>query len=140
MNLYSSHINHQLVYYKLITCTIKIGDNMVDFSAIGRKIKLHRMKMNMTQFQLAEKLDVTPNYISAIERGVTKVSLSRLDEIAAILNISVANLLTDCNTELNTYGYNEIYELTKDWTPTQKSLLIDILNTINSSHNNLEKL
>lgn len=113
---------------------------MIDFVAIGRKIKLYRKKMNLTQFQLAEKLDVTPNYISAIERGVTKVSLTRLDEIAVILNISVADLLTDCNTESKTYGYNEIFELTKNWTPKQKSLLIDILNTINSSHNNFEEL
>lgn len=140
LNLYCSYKNYQLVYYEFITCTIKIGDNMIDFGAIGRKIKLYRKKINLTQFQLAEKLDVTSNYISAVERGITKVSLTRLDEIAAILNISVADLFTDCNTESKTYGYNEIFELTKDQTPEQKSLLIDIPNTINSSRNNFEEL
>lgn len=113
---------------------------MIDSKAIGRKIKLYRNKIGITQFQLAEKLDVTPNYISAIERGVTKVSLTRLDEIAAILNISVTDLLTDCNTDSKTYGYNEIFELTKDWTPKQKSMLIEILNTINSSRYSAEEL
>ncbi len=119
---------------------MELGDTMIDSKAIGRKIKLYRQRINLTQFQLAEKLDVTPNYVSAIERGVTKVSLARLDEISSILNISVADLLTDCSTNSKTYGNDEIFELIRDWTPQQKSLLIEILNTINCSQHDFEKL
>lgn len=119
---------------------MELGDTMIDSKAIGRKIKLYRQRINLTQFQLAEKLDVTPNYVSAIERGVTKVSLARLDEISSILNISVADLLTDCSTNSKTYSNDEIFELIRDWTPQQKSLLIEILNTINCSQNDFEKL
>lgn len=112
---------------------------MIDSKAIGRKIKLYRQRINLTQFQLAEKLDVTPNYVSAIERGVTKVSLERLDEISSVLNTSVADFLTDCSTNSNTYGNDEIFELIRDWTPQQKSLLIEILNTINRSKDYFEE-
>lgn len=112
---------------------------MIDCKAIGRKIKFYRQRINLTQFQLAEKLDVTPNYVSAIERGVTKISLARLDEISSVFNISVADLLTDCNTNSNTYGNDEIFEIIRDWTPQQKSLLIEILNTINHSKNDFEE-
>ena len=37
---------------------MELGDTMIDSKAIGRKIKLYRQRINLTQFQLAEKLDV----------------------------------------------------------------------------------
>ena len=48
----------------------------------ARQIRLLRTKSNLTQAQLAEKLGVTSNYISAIETGNRRGSLYVYKDIA----------------------------------------------------------
>ena len=51
--------------------------------AIGKRIKEYREKCGLTQEMLAEKTDLTPNYISAVERGI---SFPRFEKLIAIIN------------------------------------------------------
>ena len=53
----------------------------IDYAAIGRRIRSARKKAKLTQEQLAEKIDVTPQHVSAIETGKTKLSLPALIRI-----------------------------------------------------------
>ena len=55
---------------------------MVD-EHIGCRIKECREKLGLTQEQLAEKMDVSVNYISTIERGE---SFPRYQRLVALLN------------------------------------------------------
>lgn len=55
---------------------------MVNYAAIGQRVKKYRTKAHLTQSELAEALDVSTGYISQIECGHTQVSLNRLDSIA----------------------------------------------------------
>ena len=105
---------------------------MLSFIAIGRKIKMYRKKSNKTQAQLAEDLDVSPKYISAIERGIVKISLLRLDEIASHLNIRITDILSDCDISSSTYADSEILELIEEWDSKKKSTLVAILITLNN--------
>ena len=52
---------------------------------IGRRIKVRRVELGMTQGELAEKLSVGQSNLSYIECGKRDVSLSLLDEIARAL-------------------------------------------------------
>lgn len=106
---------------------------MIDFVAIGRKIKMYRKGNGKTQAALAEELDVSSKYVSAIERGQAKVSLNRLDEIAELLNVDITDLLLGADKSSKTYGEGEILELTRDWSIKEKSLLIEVINTINKN-------
>ena len=54
----------------------------VDFFTVGQRIQKRRKMLHKTQEQMAEALSVTVGYISQIERGVTKISLDTLSEIA----------------------------------------------------------
>lgn len=110
---------------------------MIDYVAIGRKIKMYRKRCYKTQSDLAEELNVSSKYISAIERSVAKVSLIRLDEIAYLLNIQIVDLLSDSDMNKSSYGDAELTELTKNWTPKQKSILIDVITTLNRNKNML---
>lgn len=56
----------------------------VDYAAIGQRIKGRRREQKRTQEWLAEQLQVSVGYISQIERGVTKVNLDTLSEIAPV--------------------------------------------------------
>ena len=60
---------------------------------IGRFIAECRKKLNLTQMQLAEKLDITDKAVSKWERGVAMPDTSIMLELCDILCISVNELL-----------------------------------------------
>lgn len=63
---------------------------MVDF---GNTLKTLRLKNNMTQAQLSQKLDLTKSVISAYETGLRLPSYDVLIHIAQIFNVSTDYLL-----------------------------------------------
>lgn len=103
---------------------------MVDYKAIGRRISKHRKNISMTQAVLAEKLEVSESFISQVERGNAKVSLPRLYQIAEMLNIDIALLVSNIGSIENGTAVSEIDEIIKGWSDKDKELLIDILTCI----------
>ena len=63
---------------------------MVDFGSV---LKTLRLKENMTQAQLAQKLGLTKSVISAYETGLRLPSYDILIHIAKIYNVSTDYLL-----------------------------------------------
>ncbi len=63
--------------------------------ALGSRIAQRRRSAMLTQAQLAERIDVTTETISRIERGRTMPSLITLQEIAAALGCELLELLSD---------------------------------------------
>ena len=63
---------------------------MINF---GNKLKLLRLQDNMTQEQLAQKLNLTKSGISAYETGLRLPSYDVLIRIAKIFNVSTDYLL-----------------------------------------------
>lgn len=57
------------------------------------KIKLIRLSKNLTQVYLAEELGIDSANYSRLERGETKISTERLQQIAQILDIDSSILL-----------------------------------------------
>ena len=62
---------------------------------IGEKIKFIRTEKGITGKELAEKAEVTPGYISQIERNLISPSLSVLMRIAEVLEIPLVSLFTE---------------------------------------------
>ena len=60
---------------------------------IGANIQREREKAGYTQEQLSELLGLTPNHLSAIERGVSGISLESLQKLCLTLNISADRIL-----------------------------------------------
>ena len=63
---------------------------MINF---GNKLKLLRLQDNMTQEELAQKLNLTKSVISAYETGLRLPSYDVLIRIAKIFNVSTDYLL-----------------------------------------------
>lgn len=59
----------------------------------GFNLKVARMKKNLTQADLAEKLDVHEKYISRIETGKQNVTIKIIYKIARVLEIEMHTLL-----------------------------------------------
>lgn len=92
---------------------------------IGEKIKAAREHAKMTQEQLAEYIDVSPQYISDLERGVVGVSISTLKRLCIALGVSSDQILFDDHTEK--YAVT-IGEKCRDLTNEQFRLLLDIID------------
>lgn len=52
---------------------------------VGRRIRVRRVELGMTQAELADQISVGQSNLSYIERGERDVSISLLDEIAKAL-------------------------------------------------------
>lgn len=60
---------------------------------IGRKISELRKKNNMTQFELADRLEISFQAVSNWERGNSMPDISKLPELAEIFNVSIDEIL-----------------------------------------------
>ncbi len=58
----------------------------------GKRLKNLRRKAGYTQEQLAEKVDISVDFISLIERGINAPSFDNLEKIALALDVSVKEL------------------------------------------------
>lgn len=67
----------------------------VRYKKIGAKIVYYRKVRNLTQEELAEKVGITPQYLSRIENGgySKNVSLSTLMKIAGALDVTMSQLM-----------------------------------------------
>jgi len=65
----------------------------VNYTALGQRIRHLRLQQQMTQAQLAEKLDISTSYLGHIERGVRCISLETLIKLCFALQTSPNSLL-----------------------------------------------
>ena len=59
---------------------------------IGRRIRVYRLARRITQVALADHLGISFQQIQKYERGVNRVSASRLKKVAAFLEVDFATL------------------------------------------------
>ncbi len=66
---------------------------------IGEQIKRAREKAMLTQEQFAERIDVSPQYVSDLERGVVGVSIATQKRVCTVLSVSSDQILFGFETE-----------------------------------------
>ena len=72
----------------------------------GQRIKAARKRANMTQAELAQKLDIPPQSVSQWERDVRKPKIETLRKIAKELNCLITDLFTADEVPFISIGYN----------------------------------
>lgn len=60
---------------------------------VGANIQWLREERHLTQEGLSEKIGVTPNHLSAIERGVSGISLELLEKLCQELSVTADHIL-----------------------------------------------
>lgn len=61
----------------------------------GKAVKARRLKLKLSQEELAELAEVHRTYIGSIELGKTVVSINIASQLAKGLNVSLSRLLKD---------------------------------------------
>ena len=92
-------------------------DNVLDFKAIGKRVKILRIQKDISQEKLAEAGDISVTYLSNIENAHSKASLSTFVKLANALNVGVDAFLCD--------------NLTASARPAFEKDIADILNSCN---------
>ncbi|MCI6957054.1 MAG: helix-turn-helix transcriptional regulator [Clostridiales bacterium] len=92
---------------------------------IGEQIKRAREKAMLTQEQFAERIDVSPQYVSDLERGVVGVSIATLKRVCTVLSVSSDQILFGFETENRAVA---IAEKCESLSENQYMLLSDIVS------------
>ena len=102
----------------------------VNYGLIGKRIKEHRQRRNLTQEMLAELIEKSSGYISLVETGRKKASLDTLLSISKVLNITLNELLTGNQIPLDTDYNSEIGELMSGCNHYERRLMFEIMRTV----------
>jgi len=86
----------------------------LDYKAIGKRIKIARIKADMKQDRLAEKSGLSPTHVSNVETGTAKVSLKSIVSLANALGVTVDDLLCDNLIHARTQFESDIADLLED--------------------------
>lgn len=65
----------------------------------GKNVKIERIKKDLTQEKLAERMNVSQNYIANIERGKENMSLAKVLELSTFLDVDIDKLLNFSNED-----------------------------------------
>ena len=103
---------------------------VLDYAAMGNRIKEHRKRKKLTQEEIAEMLGISVSFISRIERGNVKVSLETLTKIAAILDTSPCYFIDGVVKKSDEYLNNELIETTKSFSNTQMQLILELAEAV----------
>ena len=103
-----------------------------------KRIREERQKRNLTLEQLAEKCDISSNFLGQLERGKNVPSLKSLIRIANVLEVSIDGLLFENLEKISSQDYfsRQVEDITRDFDTTQKQTVIDILKLLKELVNN----
>ena len=61
---------------------------------VAERIRLERLRLNLSQQNMADELGITVAAYSNLERGVTEISINRLLKIAELLKVPISVFLS----------------------------------------------
>ena len=102
----------------------------IDYSVIGSRIKQARLAKNMTQEDLADKIDISVAFLSRVERGNSHINLKRLNQLCGLLDVSEGYLLNGASSSSENYLDKEFTDLIKSVSPEKQKLIYNVAKTI----------
>lgn len=101
-----------------------------DYKAIGRRIKIARIKADLTQERLAERVNVSPSHMSNIETGTTRVSLTALVAIANALSVTLDDLICDSLIQSRVQFEKDIADILEDCSEYEIRMIADMAQAL----------
>lgn len=96
--------------------------------SLGGIIRSKRKEKHLSQEQLAEKISMTPGFISQIECGVSAPSLTSLKAIIKELSIDANEIFYDTPSKTYSSYAREIFELTKSMDKEQQAFICEFIH------------
>ena len=105
----------------------------MDYYEIGQRIRKYRKASNLSQEQLAEKVEVSVTHMSHIETGNTKLSLSVLVKIAETLSVQTDAIIYESPQINKTFITLELLELIDSCSGDKLNVIVDVIKSIKVS-------
>ncbi len=102
----------------------------LDFTVIGERLKKARLDKNLTQEDLAEKLDISVAFLSRVERGNSRINLKRLSQICDILGVTEGYILNGASSTSEHYLSSEFSSILNTASPEKQKLIYKIAKVI----------
>lgn len=101
----------------------------MDYYKIGQRIRKIRKAHQLSQEELAERVDISVTHMSHIETGNTKLSLPVLVDIARVFGVRTDDLLNEPATESTSTALEEISAVLERCTVPQSKVIVDLVKT-----------
>jgi transcriptional regulator with XRE-family HTH domain len=99
--------------------------------ALGKRIKIVRQMRGLTQEELAEKVGLSPKYISGIERGVENPALDNLIRLAKVLGTEPYDLfLFGASEDTDKVLRKAVTKMVDEANQNQLQLYFDVMRKI----------
>jgi transcriptional regulator with XRE-family HTH domain len=105
----------------------------LNFNLIGLRIKESRLQKQISQAELAERIDLSASYISHIETAKKQASLESLVRIANALEVTVDHMLNGDQTSDPAEYRIDLVQLLEGCTSYEKRIIYEIATTVKKS-------
>ncbi len=102
----------------------------MELKAMGRRIKTARERKGYTQEQLAERLNLSVQHVSVIERGIKAPKLETFIKIANELQVNADFLLSDALAVSAQLEANELYERMEAVSDRDKERILKVIQVL----------
>ena len=102
----------------------------MDYKRLGERIREERLRLNLTQAQLAEAVDISDTYMGAIERGERSLTLDTLVRLVNRLGVTDDYLLTDSVSDSDANIMEQVKQIMDQQPLAHKQMAINVLRTI----------
>jgi transcriptional regulator with XRE-family HTH domain len=102
----------------------------MNYERLGQRIREERLKLNLTQSQLAEDVDISDTYVGQIERGERSLTLDTLVRLVNRLGVSIDYLLKDSVATTDDGILNQFRQILDSQTDNRKQMALDVIKTM----------
>ena len=96
---------------------------------VGQAIARQRVRCQLSQEQIAERLGIGSEAVSRIERGVVMPNVERLVELATIFGCETADLLTEGSSRPEEQA-RKLYDLLSPLALDDRALVMDMVERL----------
>ena len=100
-----------------------------DFKSIGARIKAARVAAELTQEELAEKLDISHTHMSNLETGKSNITLTTLFCIADMFSMTVNDFLYNQEQKTQTQIKADIIKMLSDCNDCEIRIIHDLVES-----------
>ena len=108
-----------------------------DYATIGKHIQQYRFELDKTQEEIAEKANISKNYLSKIETGKSAGRVDKYYSIAKALGVTIDMLIDNTSNRAssdNQLFYNQLLSLISSLSLNQRKMLIEFIELLRN-HN-----
>ena len=107
----------------------------MDYKRLGKRIREERKRLNLTQAELAESIDISDTYMGSIERGERSLTLDTLVRLVNRLGVTVDYMLADSVSDNDSNIMEQFKQIMYGQSLERKQMAINVLRAIFSYFN-----